>query len=95
MRSDGWRLERYIGEGAFSKRLPYAAFFWYFSWRDKKSTNASPINSNLQQGSQWLPCFYDTAMIFRMAPMAPFSSRDTWAREMPSTPATSIWVRPS
>ena len=26
----------YIGEGAFSKRLPYVAFFWYFSWRKQE-----------------------------------------------------------
>ncbi len=32
---------------------------------------------------------------FRMAPMAFFSSRDTWAWEMPTMDATSIWVFPS
>ena len=38
--------ERYIGEGGFgarerdTQRLSYVAFFWYFSWRTKKSTFA-------------------------------------------------------
>ena len=26
----------YIGEGAFSKRLPYVGFFWFFSCRSRK-----------------------------------------------------------
>ena len=38
---------------------------------------------------------YETLSDFRMAPIAPFSSRDTWAWEMPSRQATSIWVWPS
>ena len=38
---------------------------------------------------------HETDTDFRMAEMAPFSSRDTWAWEMPRTPATSIWVFPS
>ena len=41
------RRERYIGEGVFgarerdTQRLSYVAFFWYFSWRSKKSTYTS------------------------------------------------------
>ena len=37
----------------------------------------------------------DTLTAFLMALMAPFSSLDTWAWEMPRVPATSIWVFPS
>ena len=37
----------------------------------------------------------ETLTALRMALMAPFSSRDTWAWEMPRAPATSIWVLPS
>ena len=38
---------------------------------------------------------YDTLICFRIAEIAPFSNRDTWAWEMPIAWATSIWVRPS
>ena len=38
---------------------------------------------------------YETLIDFRMAPMAPFSSLDTWAWDMPRVLATSIWVFPS
>ena len=37
----------------------------------------------------------DTNTAFLIWPMAFFSSRDTWAWEMPTIPATSIWVLPS
>ena len=47
---------------------------------------AKLINNNL---------YYDTLICFRMVQMAPFSSRDTCACEIPSACATSIWVRPS
>ena len=38
---------------------------------------------------------HDTLSDFRMAAMAPFSSLDTWAWEIPREEATSIWVFPS
>ena len=38
---------------------------------------------------------YDTLTDFRMAPMALFSNLETCAWEIPSIPATSIWVLPS
>ena len=39
----------YIGEGAFSKRLPYADFFGYFLVRRQESnTSIRETNSNLQ-----------------------------------------------
>ena len=38
---------------------------------------------------------YEMRMLLRMALMAPFSSRETWAWEMPRAPATSIGVLPS
>ena len=37
----------------------------------------------------------ETLTDLRMAEIAPFSRRDTWAWEMPREPATSIWVLPS
>ena len=36
-----------------------------------------------------------TATYFRICTRAFFSRRETWAWEMPISPATSIWVRPS
>ena len=33
---------------------------------------------------------HETLMLFRIAEIAPFSSRDTWAWEIPREPATSI-----
>ena len=59
--------ERYIGEGGFgarerdTQRLSYVAFFWYFSWRSKKSTYApcsekynspAPITSEIAKRSR-------------------------------------------
>ena len=38
---------------------------------------------------------HETLTDLRMAEMAPFSRRDTWAWEMPRVLATSIWVLPS
>ena len=38
---------------------------------------------------------YDTLTDLRIWEIAPFSSRDTWAWEIPSRLATSIWVLPS
>ena len=46
----------------------------------------TPKNDNLS---------YDTLTDLRRAAMAPFSSRDTWAWEIPRESATSIWVFPS
>ena len=39
--------------------------------------------------------FQETLTDLRMAEMAPFSKRETWAWEIPKLPATSIWVLPS
>ena len=41
------------------------------------------------------PHFQETLTDLRMALMAPFSRRETWAWEMPRELATSIWVLPS
>ena len=53
----------------------------------------SPPGEGLKALNNNLP--YETETLLRMAEMAPFSSRETWAWEMPSTLATSIWVLPS
>ena len=57
-----------------------------------------PISTiNFQFGFQLnhnLP-YQETLTDLRMAEMAPFSSRDTWAWEIPKREATSIWVLPS
>ena len=47
----------------------------------------STVNNNLSD--------YEILTDLRIAPMAPFSSLDTWAWEMPRWLATSIWVLPS
>lgn len=44
------------------------------------------------QGGPKGPRFH---IFFLMVLMAPFSSRDTWAWEMPTSAETSIWVLPS
>ena len=74
-----------------TQRLPYDAFFGYFLVRTQESnifrcTFVKSINDNLS---------HDTLTDLRIAAMAPFSSLDTWAWEMPREEATSIWVFPS
>ena len=74
-------------QSRFARQLPpggsYGALRALSPQRGDTLTN---VNNNLP---------YETLMLLRMALMAPFSSRDTWAWEMPKTPATSIWVLPS
>ena len=41
------------------------------------------------------PRYHETLTDLRMALMAPFSSRDTCAWDIPRAEATSIWVLPS
>ena len=50
---------------------------------------------NCTTNPKLLSSCYEMRMLLRMALMAPFSSRETWAWEMPRAPATSIWVLPS
>ena len=56
-----------------------------------------PYFRDLEAAEGENPSAYDQEMLtdFRMAEIAPFSNRETWAWEMPKLPATSIWVLPS
>ena len=70
--------------------------FVYFRRKYHNSTLLTPHSSLLTpHSSLHTPHSHETLTDFRMALMAPFSSRETWAWEIPRASATSIWVFPS
>ena len=72
-------------------RLPRQCAHWLAMTREEEEEIATPVCA--------LACndrkAYDRLKDFRMVLIAPFSSRETWAWEMPKAVATSIWVFPS
>ena len=73
--------------GAHAQPLPYVAFFEYFLGETRKY--CPPAGKTIDN------CVYETVKALRIVLMALFSSRDTCACEIPSAPATSVWVLPS
>ena len=75
----------YIGEGAFSKRLPYVGFFWFFSCRSRKEHYCTKgykkvyiLRESKRPARKWAGLFAEIYMEASASLMAASQLRMAW-----------------